>query len=133
MVDWFEWGFKIPSNSFCSLWSFWILTLNWLGFNVETVEYKNVSFTVWDVGGQDKVLWLILWIKALKMHAWCLLIFDLVTGGMFKNASMNLVVTDRGYNFILIHCCRFGLYGDTTFRILRVLYLWLIVMTEIES
>ncbi|KAF2295355.1 hypothetical protein GH714_032645 [Hevea brasiliensis] len=29
------------------------------GFNVETVEYKNVSFTVWDVGGQDKIrpLW----------------------------------------------------------------------------
>ena len=26
------------------------------GFNVETVEYKNISFTVWDVGGQDKVL-----------------------------------------------------------------------------
>lgn len=25
------------------------------GFNVETVEYKNSSFTVWDVGGQDKV------------------------------------------------------------------------------
>ncbi|CAL5326200.1 unnamed protein product [Camellia sinensis] len=30
-----------------------------IGFNVETVEYKNVSFTVWDVGGQDKIrpLW----------------------------------------------------------------------------
>ncbi|KAK6910719.1 ADP-ribosylation factor [Kwoniella mangroviensis CBS 8507] len=30
-----------------------------LGFNVETVEYKNISFTVWDVGGQDKIrpLW----------------------------------------------------------------------------
>ena len=26
------------------------------GFNVETVEYKNISFTVWDVGGQDKVV-----------------------------------------------------------------------------
>lgn len=25
------------------------------GFNVEAVEYKNISFTVWDVGGQDKV------------------------------------------------------------------------------
>ena len=25
------------------------------GFNVETVEYKNVNFTVWDVGGQEKV------------------------------------------------------------------------------
>lgn len=29
------------------------------GFNVETVDYKNVSFTVWDVGGQEKLrpLW----------------------------------------------------------------------------
>ncbi|KAB8201300.1 ADP-ribosylation factor family-domain-containing protein [Aspergillus parasiticus] len=32
---------------------------SWLGFNVETVEYKNIQFTVWDVGGQDKIrpLW----------------------------------------------------------------------------
>ena len=30
-----------------------------VGFNVESVEYKNISFTVWDVGGQDKIrpLW----------------------------------------------------------------------------
>ena len=30
-----------------------------IGFNVETFEYKNLSFTLWDVGGQDKirVLW----------------------------------------------------------------------------
>ncbi|KAH7299764.1 hypothetical protein KP509_24G027900 [Ceratopteris richardii] len=29
------------------------------GFNVDTVEYKNISFTVWDIGGQDKIrpLW----------------------------------------------------------------------------
>ena len=29
------------------------------GFNVESVDYKNISFTVWDVGGQDKIrpLW----------------------------------------------------------------------------
>lgn len=37
------------------------LPLTWFhaGFNVETVEYKNISFTVWDVGGQDKIrpLW----------------------------------------------------------------------------
>lgn len=34
-------------------------TISVLGFNVETVEYKNISFTVWDVGGQDKIrpLW----------------------------------------------------------------------------
>ncbi|KAJ8698475.1 hypothetical protein PTI98_005181 [Pleurotus ostreatus] len=32
---------------------------NFFRFNVETVEYKNISFTVWDVGGQDKIrpLW----------------------------------------------------------------------------
>lgn len=30
-----------------------------VGFNVETVEYKNLSFTMWDVGGQTKIrpLW----------------------------------------------------------------------------
>ncbi|KAK6042010.1 hypothetical protein COOONC_20485 [Cooperia oncophora] len=29
------------------------------GFNLETVEYRNVSFTVWDVGGQQRIraLW----------------------------------------------------------------------------
>merc|ERR1712216_966072 len=37
-----------------------VLTTTWaIGFNVETVEYKNINFTVWDVGGQDKIrkLW----------------------------------------------------------------------------
>lgn len=35
------------------------LTAYSTGFNVETVEYKNIQFTVWDVGGQDKIrpLW----------------------------------------------------------------------------
>lgn len=30
-----------------------------IGFNVESVEYRNISFTVWDVGGQNKLrsLW----------------------------------------------------------------------------
>ena len=30
-----------------------------IGFNVETVEFKNIKFNVWDVGGQDKIrtLW----------------------------------------------------------------------------
>lgn len=32
------------------------LNFHGTGFNVETIEYKNISFTVWDVGGQDKVL-----------------------------------------------------------------------------
>merc|ERR1719468_533052 len=36
-----------------------VTTIPTIGFNVETLEYKNLSFTVWDVGGQDKIrkLW----------------------------------------------------------------------------
>ncbi|KAG1752582.1 ADP-ribosylation factor [Suillus paluster] len=36
-----------------------VTTIPTIGFNVETVEYKNIAFTVWDVGGQHKIrpLW----------------------------------------------------------------------------
>jgi ADP-ribosylation factor protein 1 len=36
-----------------------VTTIPTIGFNVECVEYKNVNFTVWDVGGQDRIrpLW----------------------------------------------------------------------------
>ncbi|CAE7938439.1 ARF3, partial [Symbiodinium necroappetens] len=36
-----------------------VTTIPTVGFNVETVEYKNISLTIWDVGGQDKIrrLW----------------------------------------------------------------------------
>merc|ERR1712113_635900 len=36
-----------------------ITTIRTIGFNVESVEYKNINFTVWDIGGQDKIrkLW----------------------------------------------------------------------------
>ena len=26
------------------------------GFNVETVQYKGINFTAWDVGGRDKIV-----------------------------------------------------------------------------
>eukprot|EP01012_Entosiphon_sulcatum_P005007 TRINITY_DN1211_c0_g1_i1.p1 TRINITY_DN1211_c0_g1~~TRINITY_DN1211_c0_g1_i1.p1 ORF type:complete len:191 (+),score=27.81 TRINITY_DN1211_c0_g1_i1:24-575(+) len=36
-----------------------IQTMPTIGFNVETVQYKNINFMIWDVGGQDKLrrLW----------------------------------------------------------------------------
>mmetsp|Transcript_14112 Transcript_14112/g.32297 ORF Transcript_14112/g.32297 Transcript_14112/m.32297 type:complete len:184 (+) Transcript_14112:52-603(+) len=36
-----------------------VTTVPTIGFNVETVEYRNLSFTVWDIGGQDRLrpLW----------------------------------------------------------------------------
>ncbi|EFA81382.1 ADP-ribosylation factor-related protein [Heterostelium album PN500] len=36
-----------------------VSTLPTIGFNIETIQYKNINFTVWDVGGQNKIraLW----------------------------------------------------------------------------
>ncbi|KAJ7351347.1 ADP-ribosylation factor family-domain-containing protein [Mycena albidolilacea] len=36
-----------------------VTTIPTIGFNVETIQYMNTFFTVWDVGGQDKIrrLW----------------------------------------------------------------------------
>eukprot|EP01132_Coremiostelium_polycephalum_P004908 gene4908-6119_t len=36
-----------------------VITLPTIGFNVESIQYKNVNLTVWDVGGQDNIrpLW----------------------------------------------------------------------------
>ncbi|KAK4857201.1 hypothetical protein QYF36_025599 [Acer negundo] len=50
-----RWGCLSPSFSVGEI----VTTIPTIGFNVETVEYKNISFTVWDVGGQDKIrpLW----------------------------------------------------------------------------
>lgn len=44
--------FKLKQNEF-------VQTIPTIGFNVETVEYKNLKFTIWDVGGQPKLrpLW----------------------------------------------------------------------------
>ncbi|KAL9168257.1 hypothetical protein ABFS82_04G004100 [Erythranthe guttata] len=32
-----------------------VSTIPTIGFNVETLEYKNISFNVWDVGSQQRV------------------------------------------------------------------------------
>ena len=44
--------FKLKQNEFVS-------TIPTIGFNVETLEFKNVKITLWDVGGQHKLrpLW----------------------------------------------------------------------------
>lgn len=36
-----------------------VATIPTIGFNVESVQYKNISFTVWDIGGQHRLrpLW----------------------------------------------------------------------------
>ena len=36
-----------------------VTTIPTIGFNVDRIEYRNINFTIWDVGGQDKIrpLW----------------------------------------------------------------------------
>ncbi|KAG0587324.1 hypothetical protein KC19_2G156200 [Ceratodon purpureus] len=36
-----------------------VTTIPTIGINIESIKYQNVSFTVWDMGGQDKIrpLW----------------------------------------------------------------------------
>ena len=52
-------GIHPPPHSLHRLRLWILLTATCSGFNVETVEYKNIAFTVWEVGGQDKIrpLW----------------------------------------------------------------------------
>lgn len=44
--------FKLKQNEF-------MITLPTIGFNIDIIEYKNVKFTIWDLGGQPKLrpLW----------------------------------------------------------------------------
>jgi GTPase SAR1 family protein len=53
------WEFKLYSLKISCWYRLHLVACCVVGFNVETVEYKNISFTVWDVGGQDKIrpLW----------------------------------------------------------------------------
>ena len=32
-----------------------LYTISAIGFNVETVDYKNMRFQVWDLGGQTSI------------------------------------------------------------------------------
>lgn len=41
-----------------------IKTLPTIGFNVETMEYKGLKLTMWDIGGQDKI-------RELWRHYYC--------------------------------------------------------------
>jgi len=49
-------------------------TVPTIGFNVETVKYKNIQFTVWDMGGQDKIR--NLWRVYLKGSAGIIFVLD---------------------------------------------------------
>ena len=45
-----------------------VSTVPTIGFNVETVQYKNISFTVWDIGGQVCIFFLLCLLPVLHLY-----------------------------------------------------------------
>lgn len=65
-----------------------VTTIPTIGFNVETVEYKNISFTVWDVGGQDKIR--TLWRHYYQNTEGLIFVIDSNDSGRFEDARQEL-------------------------------------------
>uniref|UniRef100_A0A3B3BN59 ADP-ribosylation factor-like protein 14 n=1 Tax=Oryzias melastigma TaxID=30732 RepID=A0A3B3BN59_ORYME len=62
-----------------------VTTIPTIGFNVETVEYKNISFTVWDVGGQNRIR--LLWRHYLVNTQGLIFVVDSIDPERFKEAA----------------------------------------------
>lgn len=79
-----------------------ILNFFFAGFNVETVEYKNISFTVWDVGGQDKIrpLWRHYFQNTQGTSTDCR--FLITRSGLQRNSLCALIYAD-----LLVICLNF--------------------------
>ena len=67
------------------------------GFNVETVTYKKVNFTTWDVGGRDKI------VRKLESHNFANMTLYTPTVVLLLCPFFHLECS--------VHC------GDTIFRI----------------
>merc|ERR1719247_592209 len=65
-----------------------VTTIPTIGFNVETVEYKNISFTVWDVGGQDKIR--TLWRHYFQNTQGLIFVIDSNDSARFEDARQEL-------------------------------------------
>lgn len=77
-----------------------VTTIPTVGFNVESVTYKNVKFNVWDVGGQDKIrpLWRHYFSGTYHTDPW----LDTFPPGLQTQRSKmrRCVVQHRGWNML---------------------------------
>jgi len=51
-----------------------VQTIPTIGFNLETIQYKNLTFNVWDVGGGDKIR--LLWNQYFEESHAMIFVFD---------------------------------------------------------
>jgi len=65
-----------------------VTTIPTIGFNVETLEYKNISFVSWDIGGQEKIR--SLWTHYLQNSFAIVYVVDSTEEERFKEAADEL-------------------------------------------
>ena len=80
-----------------------VTTIPTVGFNFETVEYQNVSFIVWDIGGQDKIR--PLWRHYYQNTHGLIFVLDSNDHGRFNEAKdelMTILEEDELKNAVLL-------------------------------
>ncbi|XP_069810009.1 uncharacterized protein [Dendropsophus ebraccatus] len=83
-----------------------VTTIPTIGFNVEIVEpIRNVTFTVWDVGGQDRIR--ALWKHYYKNTDGLIFVLDSADPERFReaNSELNAILEDdemRGVPFVVM-------------------------------
>ena len=72
-----------------------VRTIPTIGFNVEQLDYKGLKFTIWDVGGQDKIR--ILWKHYYQNTDGVIFVVDCNDEERFQKASevLSLMLTSE--------------------------------------
>jgi len=65
-----------------------VTTIPTIGFNVETVKFKSLNMTIWDVGGQEKIR--PLWRHYYKNVDAVIFVIDSNDGGRFDESAKEL-------------------------------------------
>ena len=75
-----------------------IQTIPTIGFNVETIKYKKMHMTVWDIGGQSKLL--SLWKHYFHGADFIIFILDSSDSNRFEGARYEFfkICTDQSLN-----------------------------------
>merc|ERR1711890_142789 len=79
-----------------------IATIPTIGFNVESFKVKNVTFNVWDIGGQDKIR--ALWSTYIENAAGIVFVVDIVDKDRWSEAAAELekIISLSGNKPILV-------------------------------
>ena len=98
-----------------------VTTIPTVGFNVETVQYKNVKFNVWDVGGQDKII--PLWRHYYSNTQGLIFVIDSSDRARIEEAKQELhrIINDREMkdSLLLVFANKQDIEGGKTTSFLR--------------